>query len=62
MHSDNLTACAEQVSQDTREALYLEVPTFIYSYKYNSDQLLRTSLVTGEHSSHRVPSYTFMYG
>jgi hypothetical protein len=47
--------------QDTREALYHEVPTFIYSYKSETDQLYRTSLVTGEHSSHRVPSYTFKY-
>jgi hypothetical protein len=39
-----------------------EVPTFIYSYKYNTEQLLRTSLVTGEPSSHRVPSYTFKQG
>jgi hypothetical protein len=36
-----------------------DVPTFIYSYKFNTDQLHRTSLVTGEHSIHRVPSYTF---
>jgi hypothetical protein len=62
MHSEDLTAGAEQVSQDTREALYLEVPTFIYSYKTNADQLHRTSLVTGEHSSHRVPSYIFKRG
>jgi hypothetical protein len=61
MHSDNLTAGAEQVSQ-TREILYLEVPTFIYSYKYSTEQLHRTSLVTGEHSRQRVPSYTFKYG
>jgi hypothetical protein len=58
MHSENLTACAEQVSQDTLEVLY-QVPTFIYSYKHNTDQLHRTSLVTGEYSSHRVPSYSF---
>jgi hypothetical protein len=62
MHSDNLTAGAEQVSRDTREALYLEVPTFIYSYKYETNKLHRTSLVTGEHSSHRAPSYTFKRG
>jgi hypothetical protein len=73
MHSENLTAGAEQVLeanalsrdlaetslQDTREALYLKVPTFIYSYKANTDQLHKTNLVTGEHSSHKVPSYTF---
>jgi hypothetical protein len=46
--------------QDTREAL--EVPTFIYSYRGDTDLLHRTSLVTGEHSSHRVPSYTFNLG
>jgi hypothetical protein len=59
MHSENLTVGAEQVSQDTLKALYHEVPTFIYSYIRDNDQLYRTSLVTGEHSSHRVPSYTF---
>jgi hypothetical protein len=49
---------------DTREAFYHlhEVPTFIYSYKTDTDQLHRTNLVTGEHSSHRVPSYTFKLG
>jgi hypothetical protein len=46
---------------DTREALYHEVPTFIYSYKYNTDQLYRTNLNTGEHSSHLVPSYSFKW-
>jgi hypothetical protein len=45
MHSEDLTVGAEQVSQDTLEALYHEVPTFNYSYKYNTDQLHRTSLV-----------------
>jgi hypothetical protein len=54
---------AEISLQDTREALYhlheVTLPTFIYSYECNTDQLHRTSLVTGEHSSHRVPSYTF---
>jgi hypothetical protein len=53
---------AETSLQDTREAFYHEVPTFIYSYKLDTDQLHRTNLVTGEHSSHRVPSYTFKYG
>jgi hypothetical protein len=62
MHSENLSVGARQVSQDTLEALYHEVPTFIYSYKYNTDQLHRTNLVTGQHSSHRVPSYTFKTG
>jgi hypothetical protein len=48
--------------QDTRETLYVvTLPTFIYSYKRNTDQLHRTSLVTGEKSSHRVPSYTFKH-
>jgi hypothetical protein len=36
-----------------------EVPTFIYSYKYDTDQLHRTNLVTAEHSNHRVPTYRF---
>jgi hypothetical protein len=47
--------------QHTRVHLY-EVPTFIYSYICSTDQLYRTNLVTGEHSSHRVPSYTFLDG
>jgi hypothetical protein len=52
---------AETAFQDNREALYhlQEIPTFIYSIEHDTDQLHRTSLVTGEHSSHRVPSYTF---
>jgi hypothetical protein len=58
MHSESHTVGAEQVTQDTLEAFY-QVPTFIYSYKFNTDQLHRTNLVTGEHSSHRVPSYRF---
>jgi hypothetical protein len=37
----------------------ITLPTFIYSYERYTDQLHRTSLVTGEHSSHRVPSHTF---
>jgi hypothetical protein len=61
MHSESLTVGAEQVSQDTQEAFY-QVPTFIYSYNYGTNQLHRTNLVTGEHSSHRVPSCTFKYG
>jgi hypothetical protein len=61
MGNKSHTVGAEQVSQDTLE-VYYQVPTFIYSYKYNTDQLHRTSLVTGEHSSHRLPSYTFKYG
>jgi hypothetical protein len=59
------------VLQDTKEALYpLQIPqlpqdnlpTFFYSYKYNTDRLHRTSLVTGEKSSHHVPSYRFKDG
>jgi hypothetical protein len=37
-------------------------PTFIYSYMMETNQLFRTSLVTGEQSSYRVPSYTFIEG
>jgi hypothetical protein len=51
---------SNQCKQDTRDNLH-EVPTFIYSYTRETDQLYRTSLVTREHSSHRVPSYTFKY-
>jgi hypothetical protein len=58
MHSESHTVGAEQVSQDLLEAFY-PVPAFIYAYKYRTDQLHGTSLVTGEHSSYRVPSYTF---
>jgi hypothetical protein len=39
-----------------------DVPTFIYSYEIDTEQLHRTNLVTGEHSSHRIPSYYFKYG
>jgi hypothetical protein len=51
----------KQCKQDTGDHLH-EVPTFIYSYKFNTDQLHRTSLVTGERSSHQVLSYTFKGG
>jgi hypothetical protein len=61
MHNESHPVGAEQVTQDTLEAFY-QVPTFIYSYKRETDQLHRTSLVTGEHSSHRLPSYTFKGG
>jgi hypothetical protein len=61
MHSESNVLGAEQVSQDTLEA-FNKVPTFIYSYEMDTDRLHRTSLVTGEHSSLRVPSYTFKYG
>jgi hypothetical protein len=50
----------KQCKQLTGDHLH-EVPTFIYSYKFNTDQLHRTRLVTGEHSRHRVPSYTYKY-
>jgi hypothetical protein len=53
-----LLSFLESHTQDTLEAFY-QVPTFIYSYKEFTDQLHRTNLVTGEHSSYRVPSYTF---
>jgi hypothetical protein len=38
------------------------LPTFIYSYNRYTDQLHWTSLVTGQQSSHRVPSYRFQLG
>jgi hypothetical protein len=60
MHSESHTVGAEQVSQHTLEAFY-PVPTFIHSYKRETDQLHRTNLFTGERSSHRVPSNTFKY-
>jgi hypothetical protein len=56
--------------QDTREALYPlqtpelhqdTLPTFIYSYRENTEQLHRTNLVTGEPSSLKTPSYRFKY-
>jgi hypothetical protein len=50
---------AETSMKDTKETLYHEVPPFIYSYEQSTDQLHRTSIATGEHSIHRVPSYTF---
>jgi hypothetical protein len=51
---------AEISLQDTRETLHIvTLPTFIYSYEELTGQLHRTSLVTGEQSSHQVPSYTF---
>jgi hypothetical protein len=64
MHNENAT-----VLQDTREAIQQALqlhqdtlPTFIYSYRCNTEQLHRTSLVTGERSSHHVPSYIFRIG
>jgi hypothetical protein len=54
---------AETSLQDTLYHLHeVTLPTFIYSYKEDTDQLHRTSLVTGEQSSHQVPSYTFKDG
>jgi hypothetical protein len=53
---------AKTALQDTRLYHLPEVPTFIINYAHDTDQLTWTSLVTGEHSSHRVPSYTFMGG
>jgi hypothetical protein len=61
MHSESHTVGAEQVSQDLLEAFY-PVSAFIYSYTYLTVQLHMTNLVTGEHSSLRVPSYRFNYG
>jgi hypothetical protein len=58
MHSEIHTVGAEQVSQDTLEA-FCQVPTFIYCYITDTNQLQRTNLVTGEHSGHRVSSYRF---
>jgi hypothetical protein len=49
-------------AQLAQEAAQSELPTFIYSYNKLTDQLHRTSLVTGEHSSYRLPSYTFELG
>jgi hypothetical protein len=51
-------------TQDLHAQLLHEdnLPTLIYSYKNHTSQLPRTSLVTGEQSSHRVPSYQFKYG
>jgi hypothetical protein len=52
----------------TRKALYRlqapqlrqnTLPAYIYSYKEKTGQLHRTSLVTGEPSSHQIPSYRF---
>jgi hypothetical protein len=51
---------ALRLFQCTREeAAQIQLPTFIYSYKQSTDQLYDTSLVTGETSCHRIPSYTF---
>jgi hypothetical protein len=42
-------------SQSTKTS----TPTFLYCYRLETNQLHRDNLVTGEQSSHRVPSYTF---
>jgi hypothetical protein len=53
------------VLQDTREAMQASqlsqdtLPSFIYSYRFKTDQLHRTSLVNGVQSCHHVPSYSF---
>jgi hypothetical protein len=46
------TSVAPQLHKDT-------LPSFMYSYKFSTSQLQQTSLVTGEQSIHRVPSFTF---
>jgi hypothetical protein len=55
----------QQLKTQDLQALQLHedtLPTFIYSYKKGTDQLLRTELATGEQSSHRVPLYQFKFG
>jgi hypothetical protein len=50
-------------SQDLQAQLHEDsLPTFIYSYTRDTDQLHRTNLVTGKHSIHRVPPYRFKPG
>jgi hypothetical protein len=59
-HDQEGNQCEQaQLAQEALFQAQSEVPTFIYSYVYGTDQLHRAKLVTGEHSSHRVPSYTF---
>jgi hypothetical protein len=58
--------CMESSDYNTQGLLIPQLhedtlPAFIYSYKYSTDQLHRTSLVTGQHSRHRVPSYRFKH-
>jgi hypothetical protein len=54
---------AETSLQDTLYHLHeITLPAFIFSYEYDTDLLHWTSLVTGEHSGARVPSYTFKTG
>jgi hypothetical protein len=38
------------------------LPSFIFSYRYSTDQLYRTDLVTGAQSTHKVTSYQFKIG
>jgi hypothetical protein len=52
--TSNTQVIQTQLHEDT-------LPTFIYSYNQYTDQLHWTCLVTGVHSSHRVPSYTFKH-
>jgi hypothetical protein len=54
----------QQLMTKDLQALQLQdtLPTFLYSYKYDTDQLHRTHLVTGEQSINRVPSYQFKVG
>jgi hypothetical protein len=52
--------CKENTQDLQAPQLYEDtLPTFIYSYNCSTDQLYRTSLVTGEQSTHHVPSYIF---
>jgi hypothetical protein len=56
---------AQQLRTQDLQALQLyedTLPTFIYSYKMNTNQLHRTNPVTAEQSSHPVPLYQFKSG
>jgi hypothetical protein len=46
---------APQLHEDT-------LPTFIYAYDCELNRLEWTNLITGEYSSHQIPSYEFCYG
>jgi hypothetical protein len=59
---DNKVSQCKQAQLAQERQAHSNVPTFIYSYNQYFDKLHRTNLVTGEHSSHRVPSYTFKLG
>jgi hypothetical protein len=58
--------CMESSTYNTKDIqtqLHADkLPTFIYSNYRGTNQLHWTSLVTGEQSTHRVPSYTFNGG